>query len=162
MMDNDSKNKLNDVLSTVEIESAEFQWFDTNSTLGVTAQEISTIDLSSGSMADTITITGINDISGAYLTSNVSGNNWANGHGFSFASGSSFNADTTEYGKTTIKTAKSTIDIDELADMMETLKKRLLIIAPNFEKHEKYPMLKEMYDEYKAMEALLSGPDSNE
>ena len=68
----------------------------------------------------------------------------------------------TEYGKTYIKTNKHTIDLDELGDMMETLKKRLLILAPDFEKHEKYPMLKELYNEYKAMEALLSGPDSNE
>ena len=56
----------------------------------------------------------------------------------------------------------SKIDIDELADMMATLKKRLLILTPSFEMHEKYPMLKEMYDEYKAMERLLSGPDSDE
>lgn len=53
------------------------------------------------------------------------------------------------------------IDVDELANLMEALKKRLLIIAPDFEKHEKYPMLKQLYDEYKALERLLSGPDSN-
>lgn len=51
------------------------------------------------------------------------------------------------------------IDLDELADVVETIKKRLLIITPNFELHEKYPMLKELYDEYKAMERLLGGPD---
>lgn len=60
----------------------------------------------------------------------------------------------------TIKTAKgSEIDIDELADLIKVLKERLLVITPNFEMHEKYPMLKELYDEYKAMEKLLSGPD---
>jgi len=74
----------------------------------------------------------------------------------------SLSAGDTVYGKTTIKTAKNEIDIDELANMMEVLKKRLLIIAPNFEMHEKYPMLKEMYNEYKAMEKLLGGPDSSE
>lgn len=62
---------------------------------------------------------------------------------------------------TTIRTERNTIDIDELADIIETVKKRLLILTPSFEMHEKYPMLKELYDEYKAMEKLLSGPDNN-
>lgn len=135
----------------------EFKWDETNTTVGVVAQEIgiSMNDILSGTMS-----------SGAGLTVGHAGiNNWANGSSVSFASMQSsdaFNAGSTEYGKTTIKTAKHTIDIDELAEMMETLKKRLLILTPNFEKHEKYPMLKQMYDEYKAMETLLSGPDSNE
>lgn len=63
--------------------------------------------------------------------------------------------------KTVLKTSKNEIDLDELADLMKILKKRLLIIAPDFEKHEKYPMLKQLYDEYKALERLLSGPDSD-
>ena len=88
--------------------------------------------------------------------------NWVSGSNISFTNSNGFHADTTEYGKNTIKTAKSIIDIDELAEMMETLKKRLLILTPDFEKHEKYPMLKELYNEYKAMEALLSGPDDIE
>lgn len=54
------------------------------------------------------------------------------------------------------------IDVDELAEVVETIKKRLLILTPNFEMHEKYPMLKELYNEYKAMERLLSGPDREE
>lgn len=149
----DDKDKVDTV---ADITPIEFHWDETNTTVGVIAQDISTIDLSD------YTITG-NMASGSVLTVGANGsNNWLNNSTISFAGSSSFNADTTEYGKTTIKTAKSTIDIDELADMMETLKKRLLIIAPNFEKHEKYPMLKELYNEYKAMEALLSGPDSNE
>ena len=122
----------------------EFTWDETNTTVGVIAQEI-----------DTITI-------GAGLSIGTFSNNWASGSSISFANYDTLNAGSTEYGKTTIKTARHTIDLDELADMMETLKKRLLIIAPNFEKHEKYPMLKAAYDEYKAMETLLSGPDSNE
>lgn len=60
----------------------------------------------------------------------------------------------------TVTTAKgNVVDIDELADLIKVLKQRLLVITPNFEMHEKYPMLKELYDEYKAMERLLSGPD---
>ena len=139
----DDTDNSKDVISSID--SVEFKWDETNTTVGVISQEIGTIDLSDY----TISGTGI-------------GNSWANGSSISFAASSAFNADTTTYGKTTISTAKHTIDIDELAEMMDTLKKRLLILAPNFEKHEKYPMLKQMYDEYKAMEALLSGPDSNE
>lgn len=75
-------------------------------------------------------------------------------------SGSSSWAFTDEVKATTISTAKHTIDIDELAEVFEIVKKRLLILTPNFEMHEKYPMLKELYDEYKAMEKLLGGPDS--
>lgn len=156
-MDDSDKNKLKDVLSSID--PVEFKWDDTHTTVGVIAQEIGAI----GS-GDTFIMndTGTIDLSDYTISGTGIGNSWANGSSISFAASSTFNADTTEYGKTTIKTAKHTIDIDELAEMMDTLKKRLLILAPNFEKHEKYPMLKQMYDEYKAMEALLSGPDSNE
>lgn len=150
-MDDSNKNKLKDVLSSID--PVEFKWDETNSTVGVIAQEIGSIDLSDYAITSSNT---------ALTIGHATTNSWANGSSISFASSQTFNADTTEYGKNTIKTAKSTIDIDELADMMETLKKRLLILAPNFEKHEKYPMLKELYNEYKAMEALLSGPDSDE
>lgn len=68
----------------------------------------------------------------------------------------------TNYGRDTIKTSKGKeIDLDDLADTIETIKRRLLILTPNFEMHEKYPMLKEMYEEYLAIERLLSGPDTN-
>lgn len=142
----DDTNNSKDVLSSID--TVEFKWDESNMSVGVIAQEIGTIDLSDY----TISGTGM-------------GNSWANGSTISFASTHSsdaFNAGSTEYGKATIKTAKHTIDIDELGEMMETLKKRLLILTPNFEKHEQYPMLKQMYEEYKAMEALLSGPDTNE
>jgi hypothetical protein len=150
----DDKDKVDTVANITPIE---FHWDETNTTVGVIAQEIGTIDLSDYS------ITG-NAANGSVLTVGGAGinSNWASNSSISFASSDGFNAGTTEYGKTTIKTAKSTIDIDELADMMETLKKRLLILTPNFEMHEKYPMLKELYNEYKAMERLLSGPDTNE
>lgn len=161
-MDNTDKDKLKDVLSTID--PVEFKWDETNTTVGIVAQEIGPITCDSIDLSD-YTMIG-NNISGSVLTIGSAGSSdWSNGSTISFAnmaSSDSFNADTTTYGKTTIKTARSTIDIDELADMMETLKKRLLILAPNFEMHEKYPMLKELYNEYKAMEALLSGPDSNE
>lgn len=67
----------------------------------------------------------------------------------------------TNYGQDTIKTSKGKeIDLNDLADTMDAIKRRLLILTPNFEMHEKYPMLKEMYEEYLAMERLLGGPDT--
>lgn len=164
-MDNDSKNKLKDVLSTLD--PVEFKWDETNTTVGVVAQEISsiggtdTITLTDSNFAidGTIDLSNITTMSGLSITGHQYATAPAVGS-ISFNTSNSLSAGTTEYGKTTIKTAKNTIDIDELADMMNTLKKRLLILTPNFEKHEKYPMLKELYDEYKAMEKLLSGPDN--
>jgi hypothetical protein len=127
-----------------------------------TGTTIDTIDLNS---ADNISIGPIDlgsitistaGTSGSYFTSNGAvGSTWI---GSSQPNIVIANEDNKSY----IKTGKSKIDIDELAVMMETLKKRLLILTPSFEMHEKYPMLKEMYDEYKAMERLLSGPDSDE
>lgn len=86
-----------------------------------------------------------------------------NSSNITIASGANQNwAFTDEVKATTISTAKHTIDIDELAEVFETVKKRLLILTPNFEMHEKYPMLKELYNEYKAMEKLLGGPDNDD
>ena len=166
-MDNDSKNKLKDVLSTID--PVEFKWDETDMSTQTSfvAEEISavnTIDLNSTYDSTNMTIDlgsiSIGNIgnSGAFLTSSSinSGSTWTIGS--SQPNISIANEDNKSY----IKTGKSKIDIDELADMMATLKKRLLILTPSFEMHEKYPMLKEMYDEYKAMEKLLGGPDSDE
>lgn len=151
----DDTDNSKDVISSID--SVEFKWDESNMSVGVIAQEIGTIDLSDYTISGN---TGLN-IGHAGISS---ASNWAlsGSNGSTISYYDTLSAGTTEYGKTTIKTANNTIDIDELAEMMDTLKKRLLILAPNFEKHEKYPMLKQMYDEYKAMEALLSGPDSNE
>ena len=163
-MDNDSKNKLKDVLSTID--PVEFKWDETNTTVGVIAQDVPTgdlydigmntmgsIDLTNIGLSNGITTIGGSGQSFTIAGSSLPGN-------ITYNTNTSLSAGDTVYGKTTIKTATNEIDIDELANMMEVLKKRLLIIAPNFEMHEKYPMLKEMYNEYKAMEKLLGGPDS--
>ncbi len=165
-MDNDSKNKLKDVLSAID--PVEFKWDETNMSTqtGFTAQEVDStlIDISYDTISlgpinsidlGNITITGAVGSSGAYL-----GSNGVNASTWSIGSGQPSINIANEGGKNYIQTNKHKIDIDELADIMETLKKRLLVLTPNFEMHEKYPMLKELYDEYKAMEKLLSGPDT--
>jgi hypothetical protein len=55
----------------------------------------------------------------------------------------------------TIITDKSEINIDEVAELIKVLKERLLILVPNFEKHEKYQALKKAYDHYKMIEGLI-------
>ena len=55
----------------------------------------------------------------------------------------------------TIHTDKNSINLDELADLTKILKERLLVIIPDFEKHEKYAALKKAYDHYKLIEAMV-------
>jgi hypothetical protein len=62
-------------------------------------------------------------------------------------------------GDAMIKTKKNTINLDEMAVMMDTIKERLLILTPNFEQHEKYPILKDLYEQYKVVEAMLKEED---
>ena len=58
-------------------------------------------------------------------------------------------------GDALIKTKKNTINLDEMAEMMNTLKERLLILTPNFELMEQYPTLKDAYEQYKLIESML-------
>lgn len=60
-----------------------------------------------------------------------------------------------------IKTDEGTIDLNELIDLIKILKERLLIISPNFEKHEKYAALKKAYDNYMLIEAMVSGENND-
>jgi hypothetical protein len=55
----------------------------------------------------------------------------------------------------TIHTDKNSINLDEVADLVKILKERLLVIIPDFEKHEKYAALKKAYDHYKLIEAMI-------
>lgn len=151
----DNKSKSNDVLSGID--PVEFV-FDETSSSGFTAQEISSV------LNDTITITGGQDytMSGQTITLDPGSLNWSTNYTIGIGAVGSNGSSNTVYDKDEIKLGNGKrIDLEELADVIETMKKRLLILAPNFEMHEKYPMLKELYDEYKAMEKLLSGPDND-
>ena len=43
----------------------------------------------------------------------------------------------------------------DVGEFMESINQLLLILQDNFEKHEKYPGLKDLYEQYKMMEKLL-------
>lgn len=160
---NDEQNKLDG------IKPVEFTWSSDNANMshtGIVAQEIdiinselntTVIDLGNYGAATDVISFGDGNIDLNSITISGHGSN-----AYSFAGGSGMNITNSISGVNEINTASGKkIDLDELSDVLETVKKRLLILAPNFELHEKYPMLKEMYDEYKAMERLLGGPDRN-
>ena len=54
-----------------------------------------------------------------------------------------------------IKTDRNVINLDEAAETLKILRERLLILVPDFEKHEKYAALKKAYDHYKMLERLI-------
>ena len=150
--------------------------FDTSMIQPLTASQISTITISGGggsggSMASgggttyytggkgynpspiTTTMPGIGHTmpggAGTYYTSGPTGPTWT-------GTTTSNQANVKITGKNpTLITDKSEINIDELAEMMKVLKERLLILVPNFEKHEHYQALKKAYDHYRMIEALI-------
>lgn len=107
---------------------------------------------------------------GMYMVSNVGGAGGNRTFGTNAHSISNTNSMSTAIlsimaqgdGDAMIKTKKNTINLDEMATLMETLKERLLMLTPNFEKMEQYPALKEAYDHYKLIEALcVSNQEEN-
>lgn len=149
--------KLTDTVAPVE-----FSWNDDNMSTGFIAQEIGATGIGEDSIAITISdSTGGMTNSPIYTTDTITLGAAGGQYNYTYNTGS-IDMSSINFGsnKSVLRTSKNEIDLDELADLLEVLKKRLLIIAPDFEKHEKYPMLKELYNEYKAMERLLSGPDS--
>lgn len=143
---------------SLDIKPVEYHWSDDMGATGFVAQEVNDISL------DTITIGNSSDynITGAQGASTITFDTNSINWNTSYTIGSGLTHNGTDYGKTEIKLSNGkSIDLNELADLVDTLKERLLILTPNFEQMEKYPMLKQMYDEYKAMEKLLSGPDTD-
>jgi len=50
---------------------------------------------------------------------------------------------------------------EEIIEHLTALEERLLILQNNIEKHEKYSALKDLYDQYKMIEALIGQDDEN-
>lgn len=64
-------------------------------------------------------------------------------------------------GHTVIRTYSNTLDLDELAEMIPVIKKRLLILDPLFSKHDLYPALKKAYDDYLLIAKMIDGDESS-
>ena len=58
-------------------------------------------------------------------------------------------------------TGQLTVNGINVTTTLEVLQKRFLILEEDFKKHEKYPALKEAYEQYKLIEALIHEHDSN-
>ncbi len=144
------------------IKPVEFEWSsdDTMMSTGVIAQEVGsiTLDISNAGAAGSVYAIDTNDT--IDLSSITIGGSSGGNIGSAYSFTSNWETKNTLNGIEEIHTKSGKkIDVDELAEVVETIKKRLLILTPNFEMHEKYPMLKELYEEYKALERLLGGPD---
>ncbi len=156
---------MSDKKTTDTIKPVEFDWSsdDTMMSTGVIAQEVGsiTLDISNAGAAGSVYAIDTTDtIDLSSITIGSGGNTTISSNPYTF---STWETKNTLNGVEEIHTKSGKkIDVDELAEVVETIKKRLLILTPNFEMHEKYPMLKELYNEYKAMERLLSGPDREE
>jgi hypothetical protein len=55
-----------------------------------------------------------------------------------------------------LSTGAGSLSVNELMSFMETIKKRLLVLTPDFEKHEQYPALLAAYDHYCMVEKLCT------
>ena len=50
----------------------------------------------------------------------------------------------------------------KVAETLEKIMERLSIIEPDFDKMERYPALREAYNNYRAIEALIAGDESTD
>jgi hypothetical protein len=92
------------------------------------------------------------------------------GTGLTINSGGSVTMATTGYvqnainNKITLNSSdgKKSVSLDEVIDFMEVMKRRMCMLDPLLEKHDKYPALKEAYENYLLIERLCCGDDTNE
>jgi hypothetical protein len=92
------------------------------------------------------------------------------GAGLTINSGGSVTMATTGYvqnainNKITLNSSdgKKSVSLDEVIDFMEVMKRRMCMLDPLLEKHDKYPALKEAYENYLLIERLCCGDDTNE
>lgn len=61
-----------------------------------------------------------------------------------------------------LTTDQGKIDLNELVEIIKIMRERLLVLVPNFEKHEKYEALKKAYDHYKLIEAIVMGKENEQ
>jgi hypothetical protein len=54
------------------------------------------------------------------------------------------------------------VTVNEIIDFMDVMKRRMLILTEDFERHEQYPALKEAYEHYKLIERLCCGDEKKE
>lgn len=66
--------------------------------------------------------------------------------------------DTSDYDLTINRPGKPPLRV---AETLEKIMDRLAILEPDFDKMDRYPALQEAYDNYKLIEAMLTGDEPN-
>lgn len=142
-MDNDITIDLNDIATTITIDSS------TMNSIGTTS--------------------GFNGTSGAYLTANTaSGTSWIsnNTHPWSITNGGITSNPSPGLKVTGDAEFEGAVMINgrNISEFMETISKRLAILVPDPAKLEHFAALKKAYEQYKTLEALCEVPkkDSDE
>jgi len=127
-----TRREIGDETHSKEYMSTNDVWVDTDDTFTI-----------SGYSADTL------DVSSVYSSSTMSG--------------TSITLDP-HYGDNDIKVEVNgeIKSVSELFNTVDTIKKRMAILEPKKEMLEKYKVLQDLYEQYKAAEALLDGPDPEE
>lgn len=95
----------------------------------------------------------------SYFTDTIVASNSIN-HVYTAGAGTISLNDPTDYHDITIqRPGKPPLKV---AETLECIMARLAILEPDFDKMEKYPALKEAYDNYKIIEGMLLNNDSND
>lgn len=108
---------------------------------------------------------GIGNGSYIYNGSSINGPYYPNNNGIAnIPTPNTWNSGTYTYSApNTSVTSKSTLDrLDEIEETLAAINKRLSILVPDPEMLEKWEILRDMYQQYLAAEALLSGIDADE
>lgn len=105
---------------------------------------------------DTFTISGYSadtlDVSSVYSSSTMSGT--------SITLDPNYGAN--DYDDIKIEVNGEVKSVSDLFNTVDAIKKRMAILEPKKEMLEKYKVLQDLYEQYKAAEALLDGPDPEE
>lgn len=92
----------------------------------------------------------VGSISGNLVSSSITG-------GVSISAAIDDSVSSSITGGTSISAA-----IDDIKKTVEALKKRMLVINPDFERHEQYPALKQAYDTYVLLDRMIFDNGDNE
>jgi len=96
----------------------------------------------------------LNDISVGDITVNATDASAIATIPVSFASGISY-AQENEFDDSLTVEGKLTLNGEDVGATLNLLKERFLILEDDFKKHEQYPALKDAYEKYKLVEALI-------
>lgn len=158
-----SDDQLMTLEESVDVELADTLATDDTNVIDLSGYGAAQETLTIGSIADTITITGLD-----YSTMNTSitlpQSYTVSGGGSTYTSSSGYNWSGISASPPTVVLNNAGIDVKEggdikvkgrsLSEFMSKMEQRMAILVPDPEKLEKFEALKKAYEHYKTMEAL--------